>query len=483
MYPVEPTPGMLVTPKLKLVRQLGSGGMGAVWLADHLALRTQVVVKFVSDKLVWSSEAVARFAREATAASQVKSPHVVQMLDHGVTETGIPYIVMELLEGHDLADHLTPAGLPPREVVPIITQLARALARAHERGIVHRDIKPSNVFLCEMGGGELFVKLLDFGVAKHEAGTKPGEETRTGALIGSPFYMSPEQLMGDKGVDFRSDLWSVGVLAFEALTGQRPFGGETVGALTMQVHTEALPRPSQKNPALPPAVDAWFARACARDPAARFAGAKELAEALARALDEESPRGIALERSAPRLDQMGLADTAEASSGERGPSRSGERSGGSGAKEAVSAPPNPSATGAGLSSTGGTGKRDAPWRPLALMGVVGVLVVAGFLGGRAVTGGKGSAPPGAPSVAVAAPSPSPAVAAAVEPVRSEARGETLVASPPTPSAKPTSPAPAASTKRRPSAALAASASASAAASIPTAPASAIRQQGSDDDIR
>ena len=482
---------MLVTPKLRLVRQLGSGGMGAVWLADHLALNTQVVVKFVSDKLVWSSEAVGRFSREASAASQVKSPHVVQMLDHGVSEAGLPYIVMELLEGHDLADHLTPAGLPPREVVPIITQLARALARAHERGIVHRDIKPSNVFLCEMGGGELFVKLLDFGVAKHDAGTKPGEETRTGALIGSPFYMSPEQLMGEKGVDFRSDLWSIGVLAFEALTGQRPFGGETIGALTMQVHAEPMPRPSQKNPALPPAIDDWFLKACARNPAARFAGAKELAEALARALDQDAPRGIALERSAPRLDQMGLADTAEASSGERVPSASGARSGGSGSK-AVSAPPIHSATGAGLSTTGGsgaaggTGKRDLARRSMVLAGVVGVLGVAAFLGGRAIVGGGSSSSTnlavtsGRSSIGSTGSTPG-VVFAAAEAVTADAWVEPPP--PPTDAPPPSSARPAASTPGRKHAPASAPSASPSARSNPSVPASATRQQGSDDDIR
>ncbi len=397
MYTSEPTPGMLVTPKLRLVRELGAGGMGAVWLADHLALETQVVVKFVSEKLVWSSEAVARFSREATAASQVRSPHVVQILDHGVMESGIPYIVMELLEGHDLAAHLTPAGLPPREVVPIVTQLSRALARAHERGIVHRDIKPSNVFLCDMGGGELFVKLLDFGVAKHEAATKPGDETRTGAVLGSPFYMSPEQLMGEKGVDYRSDLWSLGVLAFEALTGQRPFNGETVGALTMQVHAEKLPRPTQKNPMLPAAVDEWFFKACAREPAARFAGAKQLAAALAAALDEEAPRGISLESSGPGIDPA-LAETAGASSADRRGSDPNAPAGVR-ARPSGSAPPQISATGAGLSSTGGLGKREGAWRPVALMAMAAIAAGV-FVGIRAMRvmgpAGSDSAPgPGA----------------------------------------------------------------------------------------
>src|SRR3974390_1637257 len=137
--------------------------MGAVWVADHLSLRTQVVVKFMSEDLANKPEATARFSREAAAASQVKSPHVVQTFDHGVTADGVPYIVMELLEGHDLDHHLRSSGkLSPAEVVAVVGQLARALTKAHERGIVHRDIKPSNVFLCDAGGGEVFVKLLDF---------------------------------------------------------------------------------------------------------------------------------------------------------------------------------------------------------------------------------------------------------------------------------------------------------------------------------
>ncbi len=483
---------MLVNPKLRLVRQLGSGGMGAVWLADHLALSTQVVVKFVSAKLSWSSEAVARFSREAGAASQVKSPHVVQMLDHGVTDTGIPYIVMELLEGHDLADHLTPGGLPPREVVPIITQLCRALARAHERGIVHRDIKPSNVFLCEMGGGELFVKLLDFGVAKHEAGTKPGEETRTGALIGSPYYMSPEQLMGEKGVDFRSDLWSVGVLTFEMLTGQRPFGGETVGALTMQVHAPTLPRPTQKNPALPPAIDGWFEKACARDAAARFTGAKELADTLAAALDQAAPRGIELGKSGSRADAMGLADTAEVSSGEL-PSRSGAggsfgsgagsgSGSGSGARVAVSAPPQISATGAGLSTTGGT-RKDGAWRPML---VVAVLALGVGLVGSRFLGGGGTPPPSASSALSASAmqgepkSAVSVVAASAEPREIDAG---MAAAPPSASSNVVhSPAVVPIPKRHGGPSSSASSAASASAH-PAPSASATRQQGSDDDIR
>jgi serine/threonine protein kinase len=472
---------MLVTPKLRLVRQLGAGGMGAVWLADHLTLKTQVVVKFVSDKLQWSSEAVARFSREAAAASQVKSPHVVQMLDHGVTDSGMPYIVMELLEGHDLAAHLTPSGLPAREVVPIVTQLARALARAHERGIVHRDIKPSNVFLCEMGGGELFVKLLDFGVAKHEGATLPGEETRTGAVLGSPFYMSPEQLLGQKGVDFRSDLWSLGVLTFEALTGQRPFAGESFGALTMQVHTSELPRPSRKNPMLPPAVDDWFAKACARDPGARFSGAKEMAEALARALDEDAPRGVSLETSLPGGgDVSALADTAGDPSTPSGRER---------LAESVSAPPQASPTGAGFSSTGGIGKparRSTFVVGAGAAGVAAVVAIGLVLGrsSRPTVGALDATPRATEGTAFAvAPLPLPDAPDASPVLEAPVASSRLP--PPLPSTRPAPPIP--GTKHRASAAPSASAPRPSpfASGAPSAPASAsvVRPPGTDDDIR
>jgi serine/threonine-protein kinase len=277
-----PQPGDPITPSIRLVRELGSGGMGSVWVADHAALQTQVVVKFMHVQLSGDRDSVLRFSREAAAGANVKSPHVVQVLDHGIAPDGAPFIVMELLEGSDLAAHCERNGpMTPVEVDHVISQTCKALARAHERGIVHRDIKPQNIFLTNVGGGELFVKVLDFGIAKASGGQQAiTSATKTGALMGTPYYMSPEQTVGAKGLDHRTDLWALGVVAFESLTGRKPFEAETIGGLAVAICSGPMPVPSRVNAALSAEVDRWFSQACARDVAQRFASAKEMADAL-----------------------------------------------------------------------------------------------------------------------------------------------------------------------------------------------------------
>ena len=310
--------GTMVTPSVRLVRELGAGGMGSVWVADHLTLQTQVVVKFITQALSSDPGTVARFSREAAAASKVKSPHVVQMFDHGVADGGVPFIVMELLEGEDLSHRLERVQvMPAHEVADVVSQVCKALSRAHEKGIVHRDIKPQNIFLCDVGSADVFVKLLDFGIAKGgEAETMA--TTRTGAALGTPYYMSPEQAIGSKAIDHRTDLWSLGVVAVEAMTGQRPFNGETIGALALAIHHGALPVPSRLNPALPKEVDAWFERACARDVQARFQSARELGDALLRAVgvpvrtstgDHAGAYAAAIARDASPLARTQLDDS------------------------------------------------------------------------------------------------------------------------------------------------------------------------------
>ena len=221
--------------------------MGTVWVAHHAKLQCDVVVKFLSESLTSDAEACARFSREVIATVQVRSPHVVQTLDHGVTEGGVPYIVMELLEGQDLAKVLRARQyLRPDEVQHIIEGVAAALSKAHERGIVHRDIKPANVFMCN-GNPRPFIKLVDFGIAKR---LEDETMTATNALLGTPAYMSPEQLGGVHEIDHRTDLWALAVLAFHCLTGAPPFRGGHVANIAHSILNEPTPRATARRPAL-----------------------------------------------------------------------------------------------------------------------------------------------------------------------------------------------------------------------------------------
>jgi len=278
---VDLTPGMVVTNNIRLSRKLGDGGMGTVWIADHLGLGSQVVIKFMSPSLARDERWVARFRREAELAARVRHPHVVQVFDHGVTATGLPFIVMELLEGHDLAQEIWDRGrLLPGEVSTIVLQIAKALQRVHELGFVHRDVKPENIYLCDLGSGEIFIKLLDFGIAKTRR-DEAGSLTSTGMTMGTPYYMSPEVIVSAKNVDRKIDLWALAVVAFEALTGERPFVGETIAAVALKLHAEERPRPTALVPGLPSDIDDWFIKALARDPERRFPDARSMARAFA----------------------------------------------------------------------------------------------------------------------------------------------------------------------------------------------------------
>ncbi|UQA60893.1 serine/threonine-protein kinase [Polyangium aurulentum] len=274
--------GRVLSNRYRLVRPVGQGSQGSVWIADHLALNTPVAVKLIDPELAKRDDARERFKREATAAAQLRSAHVVQILDHGIDQ-GQPFIVMELLEGEDLFDRLNARGrLSLRETSKVITQVARALARAHAAGITHRDLKPENVFLCHNEDDEV-VKVLDFGVAKVKDPAKATmARTGVGTLIGTPHYMSPEQVKGIQEVDHRTDLWALGVMTYQCVVGELPFDSEGVGDLLIKISIAEPPVPSKVYAGLPAAFDAWFARACARDPDKRFQSARELAEALAR---------------------------------------------------------------------------------------------------------------------------------------------------------------------------------------------------------
>jgi serine/threonine-protein kinase len=259
--------------------------MGSVWIAEHLTLQIELVVKFFVGDAAVHPDISARFQREAALAMRARSPHVVQIFDHGETSAGTPYIAMELLQGEDLATRLE----RERQVSPAVfsdwlTQAAEGLGSAHAVGVVHRDIKPSNLFLCH-NGGDIVVKVLDFGIAKNAAReiARGAGDTVTGALLGTLAYMSPEQIKAARDVDFRTDLWALGVVTYQALTGERPFRGDAVTALAAAA-AGTFELVTQGHPELPSALDGWMATALAVDPARRFSSAREMASAFAVAI-------------------------------------------------------------------------------------------------------------------------------------------------------------------------------------------------------
>ena len=270
---------------------VGSGGMGTVWLGQHEQLGTRLAIKFIRPQFAERHDARRRFEIEARAAASVDSKHAVKVYDYGVTDKGLPYIVMEYLEGESLSEVLIRRGpLPAKEAAQIIAQASKALAKAHAANIVHRDLKPDNIFLAtnvegETGGLGYIVKLVDFGIAKMldvDGQGKGGLKgpTQEGSVIGTPNFMSPEQLTVGGTPNALTDIWSLGACAFAAFTARIPFEGEVLGDIVLKVCVEPLPVPSQFVPDVPQGLDAWFLRACHREAAKRFQSVDELSEQL-----------------------------------------------------------------------------------------------------------------------------------------------------------------------------------------------------------
>ncbi|HEX4448095.1 MAG TPA: serine/threonine-protein kinase [Polyangiaceae bacterium] len=287
--------GSIVGGKYRVVRLIGTGGMGTVWEGVHVALGTRVAIKFIKPRFSDQAEARARFEIEARAAAKLTTKHAVHVFDYGVSPEGLPYIVMEFLDGESLSDAIIGRGpLEAPEVAQIIVQASRALTRAHAAGIVHRDLKPDNIYLATsdepVESLPYVVKLVDFGIAKifeedpGDTGRPPspmGGPTREGTVIGTPNFMAPEQLTIGGAPGPLTDLWSLGACTFAAMTGRLPFEGDVLGDIVLKVCAAPMPTPSKINPRVPPGFDAWFARACSRDPVRRFQTADELAQALA----------------------------------------------------------------------------------------------------------------------------------------------------------------------------------------------------------
>ncbi len=303
-------PGTMVTTNVRLVRHLGQGGMGSVWVGEHIALETQVAVKFISALVqqMGAPGVLDRFKREAKAAAKIKSPHVVHIYDHGVTGDGAPFIVMELLEGESLGQRLERCKtVSLTEAAAIMAQVAKGLGVAHKLGIVHRDIKPDNIFLTR-AGDELLVKVLDFGIAKLASSSgKTRGLTGSRMLLGTPDYMSPEQLLRPKETDYRADLWSLAVAVYEAITGRVPFVGETDTALAIAVTTGEFTPPSQFGIGLPQELDGWFEQSLRLDPKQRFVSAKAMAAAFIQACASViDPSALLADSGALPRAQLGL---------------------------------------------------------------------------------------------------------------------------------------------------------------------------------
>lgn len=288
-------PGVVFAKRYILDRKLGAGGMGSVWLAYDQSLQNFCALKVLHEQQALDDEVRTRFRREAAVAARIRSENVVSILEHGDWE-GQPYIAMEYLEGEDLGSRLSRIGkLDVQRTCLLLLQLAHGLDGAHRRGIIHRDIKPANVLLASENGDDM-AKLVDFGVAKEVTYSRKGGLTEVGAFLGTPAYASPEQLRG-RDVDYRSDLWSLAVLAYECLTGCLPFDDESLAGTCANILHGSIPSLCATDPSLPPALDAWWYRATARDPNQRYQSVQELADGFAGAC-----RAAGARASSPKID-------------------------------------------------------------------------------------------------------------------------------------------------------------------------------------
>jgi serine/threonine protein kinase len=404
-----PRPGDLLVGKYRLERVLGQGGMGIVYAAMHELLGQRVAVKLLVGAT--GGDAAARFLNEARAAARIQHENIARVMDVGTLPDGTPYMVLELLEGCDLERVLSREGrLPVATAVDHVLQALEAVAQAHALGIIHRDLKPANLFLTRRLDGSPQIKVLDFGVSKSDD-MRSAAKTSAQAILGSPYYMSPEQMKSSRSVDRRADIWSVGVILFELLTAKYPFDGENVGELFAAILEATPTSPATYRPDCPPGLAAVILRCLTRDPALRYDGAPALAEAL---IPFASPRGVA---SAERIRPMAMSPLP----------------GVPGSAPSASVPPGPGTPGAQTAAAwhtsrsaqkAGSSAQSYAWVLMAaVMTGVGVGAAGYFLHGRlgvkhvAAAGGATSAAP-APATSAApqvvpppAPAPAPSVSA------------------------------------------------------------------------
>ena len=402
--------GQILAGKYRVERVLGVGGMGLVVAARHLQLDERVALKFMLWEMLTNAEAVARFAREARAAVRIKSEHVARVSDVGVLESGAPYMVMEYLDGGDLSAWLKQHGqLTVEQTVEFVLQASEAIAEAHALGIVHRDLKPANLFVIRRPDGALSIKVLDFGISKVtglHSSAPDFDMTKTSAVMGSPNYMSPEQMHSVKDVDARSDIWALGVILYELLAGVTPFAADAFPELVLKIATKPPTPLRDRAPNVPLGLERVVLKCLEKDPGRRYATIGELAVALV----EFGPRRskLSVERIAGVLKAAGMSASALAlppSSDSTTPANAG------------------TAAAWGQTAPGSARSKRALLAGAAVLGV-GVLASAGY----AMLGRT-------PQPAVSA-SAAPVIAAAVSPVSSGSVSRSFTEPAPTPSNEP-----------------------------------------------
>ncbi|HZF50151.1 MAG TPA: serine/threonine-protein kinase [Polyangiaceae bacterium] len=438
--------GRILLGKYRVEHVLGEGGMGVVVAARHIDLDQLFAIKLMRSTALADAEAVGRFLREARAAARLRSEHVARVQDVGRLEDSTPYMVMEHLSGQDLKQVLRERGpLPQHEAVLYVYQACEAVAEAHSLGIVHRDLKPANLFLTRRPNGTPCVKVLDFGISKSlDPSEKVGSDlTKTGVIMGSPHYMSPEQMGHSKGIDPRSDIWSLGVILFELLTGARPFAAEGLMEILSMIATMPAPRPSERRTDLSPSLEAIVLKCLEKPRERRFQSVRELMAALQGVMPvDQASMGM---RAGSHPDLTGPLDPgAQTTKAWSGPSVTGRSRGPVGLAAAVAvavaliggggawlairrAPRDDAAAAIGSRGPAATAAVSAITEPTAMPAAV-------VMPGNTAAPAPSPEPPGEPPAPSAAPSASALEAAKPKPTR-----EKPTEPRPKPSAAPTAP--------------------------------------------
>jgi serine/threonine-protein kinase len=316
----DPLIGLVVAGRYRILAPIGRGGMGVVYKVEHIHLGKLLAMKLLTGELSMNPDVVRRFKREALTVSRLSSPSTVHVFDYGI-DAGLTYIVMELVAGRDMAAVLAAEGpMAFSRLGKIVVQVLSSLAEAHAKGIVHRDVKPQNVMITRTEGGTDVAKVLDFGIAKLREEADVSDVTRRDQLIGTPYFIAPEQIRGD-AVDSRADLYALGVLMYQALTGHYPYVAKNSASILVKHITDTPRPPSERAPerAIPPGVDAIVLRALEKDPAARWESAEALKDAIAEELREQGTSSVEEVLDASllrRLERVALAEAAPAGPGE-----------------------------------------------------------------------------------------------------------------------------------------------------------------------